>query len=77
MEIKLIECPVCGAENIPVHDKTYTVQKEEHIGLVAVCESHKEPKLWDAMDCGQCGCQIRLARRLRPYQPEEGCECVG
>lgn len=66
MEIKMVDCPVCGASVIPLKDGVYTVRADDAVS--------KEPKLWDAVDCGVCGCQIRLARRLRPYV-EDQCEC--
>ena len=74
MEIKMVDCPVCGASVVPLKDGVYTVRADDAVGLASAFAVSKEPKLWDAMDCGVCGCQVRLARRLRPYV-EDQCEC--
>lgn len=76
MEIKNTECPVCGYDSTPTKEKVYTVRQDADEGL-ATAFSSRETKLWDAMDCPFCGCQIRLARRLRPYVEEQGECCCG
>lgn len=75
MEIKSVECPACGTEQLPLKDKTYTVREDDTVGLASAFGAHEEPKLWDAMDCHMCGCQILLARRLRRYVEDECCCC--
>lgn len=77
MEIKEKVCPVCGFENMPTDNRVYTARQDIAEGVAAAFSS-REPELYDVMDCTFCGCQIKLARRLRPYvENKTGCcgEC--
>lgn len=53
-------CGVCGRGTIPTAEMTYIA--EEPRGVMEVLT--QPPKLYNAMDCPCCGCQIVLNRRF-------------
>ena len=69
-EIKRCKCQVCGNEFSMVSERRYTARKGKVIGLVNIAES-KEPKLYDAFDCPECGCQNLVNERLRNVEGSE------
>lgn len=63
--IKKITCKVCGKSVYPKSE--YVVKDRTVSGGIAATLSgnYDEPKIYDAMDCPECGCQMVLKERLR------------
>ena len=57
-------CDICGFEIWISDKKTYIARNDMESGLTAAI-AHKEPQLFDAIDCPYCGCQKILQQRLR------------
>jgi hypothetical protein len=60
---------VCGKEFELTAEEHYVAREDTQTGLRASLGG-EESKLYDAMDCPYCGCQMLLNRRLR-----ESCPC--
>ena len=63
--INKITCKVCGKSVYPKAE--YVVKDRTFSGGIAAAMSgnYDEPKIYDAMDCPACGCQMVLKERLR------------
>ena len=63
--INKITCKVCGKSVYPKAE--YVVKDGTVSGGIAAAMSgnYDEPKIYDAMDCPACGCQMVLKERLR------------
>lgn len=59
-------CEICGHEFELTKDNHYIVRDNETTGIVTVGR-HDEVQMYDAVDCPNCGCQIILCKRLRPF----------
>lgn len=60
----MLQCKVCGATLIPMIDDHYVARDNEKQGISTVI-SCDEPKLYDAFDCPECGCQVIAQERKR------------
>ena len=70
--MKKLTCPVCGTEFIPqIADHYVAVTDNAGSGLSRLAGSAKPETYYDAIDCPQCGCQLRPNTRLVEVPEEE------
>lgn len=64
---KKIECKVCGSKFDYDISKVYQTRESVETGIKAAISGGIEPKIFDTIDCPNCGCQNYLAVRQRTY----------
>lgn len=73
--MKKLSCPVCGTEFIPQSSEHYVAATDNTgSGLSRLAGSAKPETYYDALDCPQCGCQLRPNTRLMEVPVKAG-EC--
>ena len=65
-----LKCDVCGRRVKLEVGKAYIIKEPEApLNFLTVA-----PKFVRVIDCPRCGNQIKYAKYIPPFEPEEGCE---